>query len=110
MAYKAPPVEEFKTELNDEEVIVFCAIDGGDPGSYYQPPEPASAEISSVMYKGIDVVMILSESQLEDLAEKCLALAAKEAEGAAESEAESRFESDRDHKCLEMEWGGRNYP
>ena len=56
----------------DGEVIVTYDYDSGDAGDYYQPPEPESAYITSVFYKGIDIIDCLSSKQIEQLEEDCI--------------------------------------
>jgi len=70
---KKPYINELTTTINGEEVEIGFYYDKGDPGSYYQPPEPASVEIDYILYKGVDVQYILSEQVIEGLEEECLA-------------------------------------
>lgn len=100
---KRRPLMELNIEINDEPVAVFFTYDAGYRGDYYQPPEPESAEIDSVIYNGVDIVNVLSESQLDELADKCINLVHKGAEAAAEAAAEAEYEDRRERErdgCL----------
>lgn len=61
-----------ETTLNNATVDVIYDYDGGYKGDYYQPPEPESVYISSVMYKGVDIIDCISDKDMEDLEDACI--------------------------------------
>lgn len=95
---QGPPTNELETTINDEAVTVEYTYDLGYPGSYYQPDEPASVEIERVLYKGLDIQDMLSEAQLETLAEECLHDMSEAAQSAAESAADAEYERQKEER------------
>ena len=80
----------------DGEVLVTYDYDSGDAGDYYQPPEPESAYVTSVFYKGIDIIDCLSSKQIENLEEDCIKDMQENYIDYLESKAEEQYEA----QCL----------
>lgn len=85
-------------DYNGEEIDVTVKADcsAGDRGCMYTrngdgwPPEPASAEILSVVYNGVDLSEKLSEEQMEALEDMALGTAAEEEDAAADEAADAK--------------------
>lgn len=105
MAYKEPVVYELETDIDGEPVTVFFTYDEGDPGCYSGlpencwPSEPESVEFEKVMYKGVDIllmVLLMVESQVKELSEKCINYVNEEKGAAENAAAEAEFEARRE--------------
>jgi hypothetical protein len=86
----------FKTTINCEDVEITYDYDKGYPGTYYQPSEPPSVEIVSIMFKGVDVAPLFED--FEKLESECMENAAEQAKDAAEAEADYRYEQEKDRR------------
>ena len=62
----------FTTHLYDEEVEVEYHCTPAYSGTYYQPPEPEDVELVSVLYKGVNVLPLLCDSDYCLMVERAL--------------------------------------
>jgi len=53
--------------LNEDSVEVHFSFDKGYPATFYDPGCDDEVEITSVIYKGVDVFPIINEEDLEGL-------------------------------------------
>jgi hypothetical protein len=63
----------------------------GFAGSQIDPPEPAQAELSSVKAGAVDVLAILTESQMYEIETLCLEWVSDEREAAMEARRERDY-------------------
>lgn len=79
-------------------VEVEFTYDKGFRGSREEPPEPATVEIESVMFRGIDIIDTLHYSALEEVEDKIWKHLDRQEQDAAEEKADYLYHARKDEE------------